>query len=90
MAADPQEVESKLYRGKFMMLIADNFEQQIAKIHYELLTDEDGKSLPLKFSDPRDIPNVKSGTRVEIMGRQQNGHIHVDTLRILNHPEGVQ
>jgi hypothetical protein len=90
MAADAQEVESKLYRGKFMMLVADNFEQQIAKIHYELLTDEDGKRISLKFSDPRDIPNVNSGTRVEIMGRQQNGRIHVDTLRILNHPEGVQ
>jgi hypothetical protein len=88
MPADAQEVENKLYRGRFMMFIADNFEQQIAKIHYQLITDEDGQSLSLEFSDPRDIPNVKSGTRVEIMGRQQNGHIAVDTLRILVNPEG--
>jgi hypothetical protein len=83
IAADAQQVQSKLYTGRLMILIADDFVQQITKIHYALLTDEDGKSLPLKFADPRDIPNVKSGTRVEIMGRQQNGRIHVHTVRIL-------
>jgi hypothetical protein len=81
-----QHVEGRRFSGRLILLVADDFAKQSSTIHYELLSIEDGRTFSLQFSDQEDmtdIKSIKSGTWVEIFGRQRNGRIDVETLRII-------
>ncbi len=88
--AEEDRIDGQHFSGTIILLVADNFEKQTAQIIYELLSDEDGRTYSLHFSDNADMSKVISGTRVEIVGHQDNGRINVDTLRIIALPEGKE
>jgi hypothetical protein len=78
-----QYAQSRRFSGRLILLVADNFAEQSSEIHYKLQSNEDGRTFSLQFSNPKEIPDANSGAWVEIIGRQRNGRIDVETLRII-------
>ncbi len=78
--------QERRFVGELMVVIVDNFEQMTSEVHYHLLPDNGGRMVPLKFKDRRELPELSTGTRVEIVGRQRDGTIAVESIRKLEAP----
>lgn len=87
MAADHQPGRYERFSGELVVTIADNFQQQASVMRYELLMDGGVESVPLNFADRHAVPQVTTGTRIEIFGKRRNGGIDVATWRIIAPPE---
>ena len=85
-AVDAESDQGRRYTGELIVLIADNFEQMTSEVHYHLMPDNGDRMVPLKFNDRRELLKLSSGQRVEIVGRQQDGAIAVESIRILEAP----
>jgi hypothetical protein len=85
-AVDAESDQKRRYTGELIVVIADHFEQMTSKMHYHLLPDTGGPMIPLKLNDRREMPELASGLRVEIVGRKQDGAIAVESIRILEAP----
>ena len=85
-AVDAESDQSRRYTGELIVVIADNFEQMTSEVHYHLLPDSGDGMVPLNFDDHQELLNLSSGLRVEIIGRQQDGAIAVESIRILEAP----
>lgn len=72
------------FRGKLMVMVADDFKTGTARTLYRLISDEDGAKLHLRFRNAAPPTQaLRSGTRVEIQGTHQNDNLIVKNLRIL-------
>ncbi len=79
-------VQGRRFVGELMVVIADNFEQMTSEVHYHLLPDNGGRMVPLKFKDRRELPELSSGIRVEVVGWRRDGAIFVESIRVLEAP----
>lgn len=78
---DAESEQDRRYTGELMVMISDDFQQMTSEVHYHLLPDNGGRMVLLKFKDRKDLPELSSGVRVEIIGSKLDGTIVVESIR---------
>lgn len=86
IAANSEPKVATLLRGRLAIYAVDNFKDRISQTRYVLKLDGSGKIVPLNFPGPTDISDLRSGMQVEVLGRQQNGYVDVESFHIITVP----
>jgi hypothetical protein len=86
MAADSEPNDATRFNGLLTIYAVDNFKDRISQTRYVLRLDVSGKMVSLNFADHFDTSDLRSGMQVEVQGRQRDGYIQVDRLKISANP----